>query len=188
MKIENPTKLDIFFQGGGIIKFPVKNLKKVDVEPIDGDGGGDSQSVDLTTLDYSDIDSEFKQFLLNMKNDTDFINDTGITAFNNVTDDDFLDNIVWPDAILIQEYNTNKNFVSKDLYYVLFMAIIGSGNYDLSIQPVYESNILEENKYYVAYGNIFKYTSDQAPILNVRITPVATIDDKTYYGIQTGLM
>ncbi len=39
MKVQNPTKLDIFFKGGGIIKFPVQNLKQIDIEPIDGDGG-----------------------------------------------------------------------------------------------------------------------------------------------------
>lgn len=52
MKIQNPTKLDIFFQGGGIIKFPVKNLKQIDIEPIDGDGGGsDEEPAELTKLD-----------------------------------------------------------------------------------------------------------------------------------------
>ena len=40
MKIQNPTKLDIFFKGGGLIKFPVQNLKQIDIEPIDDEGGG----------------------------------------------------------------------------------------------------------------------------------------------------
>ena len=183
MKITNIKKLWIKFIGGGLIKFPHENLREVEIEGDGAEDGGDGQSVDLTTLDYSDIDSEFKQFLLNMKNDTDFINDAGITTFNNVTDDDFLDNIVWPDALFMQDYNTNKTFVSKDLYYMLFMAIIGPGNYDFGIQPVYESNILEENKYYIAYGNIFKYTANSL----IRIKQVGTVDGKTYYSIETDL-
>ena len=53
MKIQNPTKLDILFKGGGIIKFPVQNLKQIDIEPIDGDGGGNDEEspAELTKLD-----------------------------------------------------------------------------------------------------------------------------------------
>lgn len=53
MKIQNPTKLDIFFKGGGIIKFPVQNLKQIDIEPINGDGGGSDEEspAELTKLD-----------------------------------------------------------------------------------------------------------------------------------------
>lgn len=56
MKIQNPTKLDIFFKGGGIIKFPVQNLKQIDVEPIDDDGGGsDSKTIEETINSYIDF-------------------------------------------------------------------------------------------------------------------------------------
>lgn len=53
MKIQNPTKLDILFKGGGIIKFPFKHLKEVDIdgdsdEQSGGEGGG---SAELTKLD-----------------------------------------------------------------------------------------------------------------------------------------
>lgn len=53
MKIQNPTKLDILFKGGGIIKFPVQNLKQIDIEPIDGDGGGSDEEspAELTKID-----------------------------------------------------------------------------------------------------------------------------------------
>lgn len=53
MKVQNPTKLDIFFKGGGIIKFPVQNLKQIDIEPIDGDGGGSDEEspAELTNFD-----------------------------------------------------------------------------------------------------------------------------------------
>ena len=50
MKVQNPTKLDIFFKGGGIIKFPVQNLKQIDVEPIDEQGGGSSAEVDYEAI------------------------------------------------------------------------------------------------------------------------------------------
>lgn len=47
MKVQNLTKLDIFFKGGGIIKFPVQNLKQIDVEPIDEQGGGGQEEIDV---------------------------------------------------------------------------------------------------------------------------------------------
>lgn len=34
MKIQNPLKLIIKFIGGGVIKFPTKHLRWIDVEPI----------------------------------------------------------------------------------------------------------------------------------------------------------
>lgn len=58
MKVQNPTKLDIFFKGGGIIKFPVQNLKQIDVEPIDEQGGGgdsDSTTIEETINSYIDF-------------------------------------------------------------------------------------------------------------------------------------
>lgn len=46
MKIQNPIKLIIKFIGGGVIKFPTKHLRWIDVEPInssdnDGESGDD---------------------------------------------------------------------------------------------------------------------------------------------------
>lgn len=49
MKIQNPTKLDIFFKGGGIINFPTKHLKHVDIEPVDSSNDGDNENVTLIT-------------------------------------------------------------------------------------------------------------------------------------------
>lgn len=49
MKVQNPTKLDIFFKGGGIIKFPTKHLRHVDIEPVDNSDDGDNENVTLIT-------------------------------------------------------------------------------------------------------------------------------------------
>lgn len=49
MKIQNPTKLDIFFKGGGIINFPTKHLRHVDIEPVDNSDDGDNENVTLIT-------------------------------------------------------------------------------------------------------------------------------------------
>lgn len=39
MKITNLTKLIIRFLGGGKIDFPTNNLREVEIEPFDGEGG-----------------------------------------------------------------------------------------------------------------------------------------------------
>lgn len=41
MKITNLTKLIIRFLGGGKIDFPTSNLREVEIEPFDGEGGSE---------------------------------------------------------------------------------------------------------------------------------------------------
>lgn len=188
MKIQNPTKLDIFFKGGGTIKFPVQNLKQVDIEPIDEQGGEDSQSVDLTTLEYDDIKSYYIDFLLRVKNDNELLEFMGSHAFEFVTDgDDYLkNNIVFPDTALIST-GQGQYMVADDLYFAIFsFSQLQSGN--SWFFEVYSYNNLEAGKYYVlANGFIIKYTGNpEIDEQNFSIQEFTATDGNTYYLIEAG--
>lgn len=77
MKIENPTKLDILFKGGGLINFPTKHLKYVDIEPIDNSDDEDNENVTLMTYDeydkqhYVSILTKEEEENINFDNDED---------------------------------------------------------------------------------------------------------------------
>ena len=189
MKVQNPTKLDIFFKGGGIIKFPVQNLKQIDVEPIDEQGGG--SSVDLTTLEYDDIKSYYIDFLLRVKNNNELIRLMGSQAFEFITDtDDYLkNNIVFPDVVLLKGYDEDTGtpqFVRvDDLYFGIFQYNdLQSGN--SYIMGAYSYNNLEAGKYYVlTNGFILKYTGD--PEIDEQyfgIHEITTTDGNICYTIE----
>lgn len=74
MKIQNPTKLDIFFKGGGIINFPTKHLKHVDIEPVDSSSDGDNENLTLITneeFQQPTIEVYTKEEFNNYDNDED---------------------------------------------------------------------------------------------------------------------
>lgn len=176
MKITNLTKLIIRFLGGGIINFPTKHLKEIEIEPFDGEGGS---SVDLTTLEFSDIEDEFKQFILERYNDSEFRTLLGdADPFKYINDESFIDNLVFPTDVGISKYvdNMPTPYVKHDLYWSILFGMLLYPD-ELAINLVYNNDNVEEGKYYFCSDYILPHDL-------VYMHEFATEDNVTYYDAQ----
>ena len=148
MKVQNPTKLDIFFKGGGIIKFPVQNLKQIDVEPIDEQGGDGSSSSIVNLLGIESpigfiyVD-DFADVVSDVEDDTLIISENIIHPISELDFDD----IIWA-----------KSSDTVNIEFVYDVSIIGKYSYNEDgVNETFVSNIYKDH-YDFPVGN-YKYNS-----------------------------
>lgn len=172
MKIENPTKLDIFFKGGGIIKFPVQNLKKVDVEPIEGS----DEEIETNSNDYFPSKTKYIGFVFERditfdfddENDnvtTKLVENAVLHSFDEINKDFIINNdeaennYYWQTNIrVIREYNSdddiNSNYIGSFAYSLKLDKDYETSGTDYTIMTNGNANEGSDTLLYDANGNI----------------------------------